>query len=121
MIFSKSDYARRAFSSWIYNEYLESLLLTHTFLFIGFSMNDPAITSIIELYAQKYPKLRPHYIFQADPVDDMLSDVARSLRKLFVIKYDPRENHSELPKMLRDLQFAARVKQKEMFASLLSE
>ena len=108
MVFTKSEYSEKAFGSWIYDELLRVLLLTHTFLFIGFSMNDPAISLIIEMYAQTFQNMRPHYIFLAAPVHESIVDISRRLRKLYIIPYDPQNNHLELVTHIRQLANAAR-------------
>ncbi|MDH8045799.1 SIR2 family protein, partial [Klebsiella pneumoniae] len=58
IVFSRSQYIRLAFGNENYSLFLDSLLLNYTFLFVGFSMDDPAITSLMELYAYRYPRSR---------------------------------------------------------------
>lgn len=121
MIFTKSEYNQRAFGSWIYDELLRVLLLTHTFLFIGFSMTDPAITLLIEMYAQRFPNARPHYIFLSAPVEREVIDLSRKLRRLYILPYDPKDNHAELVKHINFLSAAAKAKSREFVAPLLPD
>lgn len=116
LIFAKEDYSKRAFSNWIYNEFMHTLMLTHTFLFVGFSMEDPAISLLVEVFAQKYNSQRPHYIFLPSPVSTEVSEISKRLRKLYVITYDPKDGHSELPKLLTSLATQADVRRKELYA-----
>lgn len=95
-IFTKSEYIERAFENWVYAEFLRVLLSTHTVLFVGFSMSDPAISSLVEQYAFRFPDGRPHYIIQAGPVDPLIIEINRSLRKLYAIEYDPVNSHEQL-------------------------
>ena len=44
IVFDKTSYQRAAFSNLFYQDLIKTLLLTHTFLFIGFSMDDPAVS-----------------------------------------------------------------------------
>jgi hypothetical protein len=120
IVFSKSEYIRLAFGSAIYSSFLESLLLNYTFLFVGFSMEDPAISSLLEMYALKYPKSRPHYMFSEQGVADNVLSINRRLRKLIVIKYDSSENHKMLPKVIQNLSDVAMSRRKEIFTSYLS-
>lgn len=116
MIFDRTDYAKKAFFNWYYNEFIEALLLSHTFLFIGFSMADPAITLIIERYAQKFPRARPHYAFLAGPVHEKFVQVAKRLRKLYILQYNPVDNHAELPLLIQKLSGEARARRREILA-----
>lgn len=103
MIFSLSDYASKAHSNWHYSSFLETLLCTHTVVFIGFSMRDSAITNLLEIYAQKYPKSRPHYAFMPDYASERRTRIMKNYRKLFVIPYDSRDNHSQLTTLIEKL------------------
>lgn len=103
MIFSLSDYASKAHSNWQYSSFLETLLCTHTVLFVGFSMKDAAITNLLEIYAQKYPKSRPHYAFMPDFNSERRVRIMKNYRKLFVIPYDSRDNHRQLTDYIESL------------------
>ena len=103
LIFAKSDYHDKAYGSWVYREFLDVMLLTHTVIFIGFSMDDPAVSLLVEMYANKYKNCRPHYIFVGGDVGERMKDISKRLRKLFIINYDKKENHSELLSMIKYL------------------
>ncbi|WP_227646137.1 SIR2 family protein, partial [Klebsiella pneumoniae] len=90
MVFSRSQYIRLAFGNENYSLFLDSLLLNYTFLFVGFSMDDPAITSLMELYAYRYPRSRPHYIITSSNIPQNIREIHRRLRKLIVIPYNAR-------------------------------
>lgn len=104
MIFSLSDYASKAHANWQYGAFMELLLCTHTVIFIGFSMKDTAITNLLEIYAQKYPKNRPHYAFMPDFNSDRKSKIMRNFRKLFIIPYPSKDNHKQLTSHIKALQ-----------------
>lgn len=103
IIFSLSDYASKAHSNWLYSAFIETLLCTYTVLFIGFSMKDTAITNLLEIYTQKFPKNRPHYAFMPDFRSDRKNKIMKSYRKLFVIPYDSKNNHKQLQTALDSL------------------
>lgn len=103
LIFSLSDYASKAHANWQYGTFMEMLLATHTVLFIGFSMNDTTITNLLEIYAKKFPKSRPHYAFLPDYTSDRKIKIMKSHRKLFVLPYSSRDNHVELVDLIQSL------------------
>jgi len=103
LIFSRSEYIRMAFWNENYYNFIESLLLNYTFIFVGFSMDDPAIISLMEMYALKYPNSRPHYIFSPDGMPENIVSIYKRLRKLVVIQYDSADDHAKLPELILDL------------------
>jgi len=103
MIFSLSDYASKAHSNWQYSAFIETLLCTHTVVFIGFSMKDAAITNLLEIYTQKFPKNRPHYAFMPDFDSERKARIMKNYRKLFVIPYSSKDGHKQLPLLLEKL------------------
>lgn len=103
MIFSLSDYAEKAHSNWQYSAFMDTLLCTHTVVFIGFSMKDMAITNLLEIYAKRYPKSRPHYAFLADFNSEEKIRIMKKHRRLFIIPYSSENNHSQLTDYLKEL------------------
>ncbi|MGC3983279.1 MAG: SIR2 family protein [Pseudorhodoferax sp.] len=65
IVFDKTSYLGSAFNNPYYADLLATLLLTHTVIFVGFSMADPAVAMIVENAAHRFPSTRPHYIFQS--------------------------------------------------------
>lgn len=104
MIFSLSDYASKAHANWQYSSFMEMLLTTHTVLFIGFSMGDSTITNLLEVYAKKYPRSRPHYAFLPDYLSQRKIRIMKSHRKLFVLPYSSKDNHRQLVELLYELE-----------------
>lgn len=119
IVFSRSQYIRLAFANENYASFLDSLLLNYTFLFVGFSMDDPAITSLMELYSYKYPKSRPHYIITSNKMPENIIEIHKSLRKLIVIPYDTKDNHAGLPILVEKMAQKVEFKIKENIAPLL--
>ncbi|MNT26569.1 hypothetical protein D3C72_1621500 [compost metagenome] len=111
IIFARTDYSKLAFSNWIYGEFINTILMSYTVMFVGFSMSDPAISQLIEVYAQKFPSLRPHYIVQ--PSGSGMTEISKTLRKLYVLEYDnPKDDHAELPHLLNSLAKEGAAKRK---------
>ncbi len=120
LVFSRSEYIRLAFGNALYATFLEILLLNFTFVFVGFSMEDPAITSLMEMYALRYPKARPHYIFSPSGKPTNILEINRRLRKLLAIQYEYDESHSQLPPLVDRLADQMRQKRREIFAAGLA-
>ena len=118
IIFSKSDYASKAFSNWIYSDFIKLTLLTYTVLFIGFSMEDPAISLLIEQYVQSFPNTRPHYIILRGPINQSIEQISKNLRKLQIITYANADGHEALPALLDELHSAAQTRRKEILAEM---
>lgn len=104
MIFSLSDYAAKAHANWQYSSFMETLLCTHTVIFIGFSMKDAAITNLLEIYAQRYPRNRPHYALMPDFNSERKIRIMKNYRKLFIIPYQSKNDHRQLTAHIDTLQ-----------------
>lgn len=117
IIFSKSDYNKNAYGNWAYTKFIETLLITHTFVFIGFSMSDPTISYLIDMHAQHLPKSRPHYIFLPGEMPKKYIDITKTLRRLFIVPYSDVNNHAELIELVNKLAVDAQVHRR----SILSE
>lgn len=103
MIFSLSDYAEKAHSNWQYSTFMDTLLCTHTVIFIGFSMKDTAITNLLEIYAKRYPKSRPHYAFMPDLQSADKIKIMKQHRRLFILPYTSKNNHAQLTSLIEQL------------------
>jgi hypothetical protein len=121
IVFTQSDYTKHAYINWAYSSFIETLLTTYTVLFIGFSMNDPALSRLVEMHAQRYPLCRPHYIFTAAPMHDTVKEINRSLRRLYVMEYSSENHHSELIDHIRELGRQSQAKRRENVASTSKE
>lgn len=105
MIFSKYQYNEARYKYSGFYKLLDSLALTHTYVFIGCGLNDPDIRLTLENYNFGFPGCKPHYFVAADTV--MNPDLEQSLLKncnLKVIKYDNSDGkHEKLLPALNDL------------------
>ena len=105
MIFSKYQYNEARYKYSGFYKLLDSLALTHTYVFIGCGLNDPDIRLTLENYNFGFPGCKPHYFVAADTA--MNADLEQSLLKncnLKVIKYDNSDGkHEKLLPALNDL------------------
>ena len=120
IVFDKTSYQRDAYSNRNYVSLLSTLLLTHTFIFVGFSMADPAVSLIIEGSAFRFPETRPHYIFQSGQSIPQVDDLWKQVRKLYVLRYNPAAEHVALAVNLEALGAAATKRRTELAAGALS-
>lgn len=117
LVFSRSEYIKLAFGNNRYASFLDAILLNYTILFVGFSMDDPAISSLMEMYTLNYPDARPHYIFAPEGGRQNIADINKRLRKLSMITYDSRDHHALLPNMIEELALAANEKRREILGA----
>jgi hypothetical protein len=83
-------------------------------------MDDPAISSLMELYALNYPDARPHYIIVPEGSPQNIVEINKKLRKLSAIKYDSSDRHSHLPDLIDRLATEANEKRRQIIASRFS-
>lgn len=103
IVFDKTSYQREAFANQFYRDLIGTLLLTHTFLFVGFSMDDPAVSAVVESHAYKFFDSRPHYIFSSGTPNLAVDELSKTLRKLFVLRYSPKNGHIALVEAIEEL------------------
>lgn len=105
MIFSKYQYNEARYKYSGFYKLLDSLALTHTYVFIGCGLNDPDIKLTLENYNFGFPRCKPHYFVAADTAIN--PDLEQGLLKncnLKVIKYDNSDGkHEKLLPALNDL------------------
>jgi len=119
MIFTNKEYSDKAYGNWAYSKFIETILLTHTVIFVGFSLSDPAISQIIENYAHHFPQARPHYIFLAGNQSDTFVQINKDLRRIFIVPYKKTPDHSELAKLFERLVSEVDARRREMSIAAL--
>ncbi|QYM99283.1 SIR2 family protein [Pseudomonas protegens] len=107
MIFGRRDYAEaRVKHSWFY-DILKSLILTHTFLFIGCGTDDPDIRLLLEDAQFTAGFAREHYFLAANgSISPGFKVILESTMNLRVLEYayDPQNHdHSALTDSLEQL------------------
>lgn len=105
MIFSKHQYNEARYKYSGFYKLLDSLALTHTYLFLGCGLNDPDIRLTLENYNFGFPGCKPHFLVTADT--SMTSELEESLLKncnLQVLTYDNSAgDHGKLLEALVEL------------------
>lgn len=114
IVFDKTSFQRAAFSNRFYQDLIQTLLLTHTFLFIGFSMDDPAVSLLVESHAYRYSDTRPHYAFVSGKPQTEIDGLSKSIRKLFVLRYPDADGHIDLAIQLEELAKQGAARRKEL-------
>ncbi|RHW21231.1 SIR2 family protein [Pseudomonas jilinensis] len=114
MIFTKKEYSDKAYGNWAYSKFIETILLTHTVVFVGFSLSDPAIAQIVENYAHHLPRARPHYIFLAGNQSEAFIQINKDLRRIFIVPYRKTPDHSELTTLFESIVSQVNDRRREM-------
>lgn len=120
IVFDKTSYQAAALNNKYYIDILSTLLLTHTFIFVGFSMEDPAVSMIVEGAAYRFPSTRPHYIFQSGKAVAEVDELWKKLRKLYVLRYSEDDNHAALAENIEQLGRAAARRKNEIVTTALT-
>lgn len=104
MIFTREQYARAQYEFSGFYSLLDSLITTHTFLFLGCGISDPDVQMLLSRHANMFPGSKPHYMcLSSRSVHD---DVELSLRRnynLKVLRYSANNGHKELHESLQAL------------------
>lgn len=102
IVLTKSQYfkARKDYSN--FYKVLDALFLTHTILFIGYSLNDPDIQLVLENVNIMAPSDHPHYFVIGDDMEDILKRSNKNSYNIEFIEF-PSGNFNELNTGLAEL------------------
>jgi hypothetical protein len=104
VIFTRKDYAEARIRYVLFYEILKSLILTHTFLFIGCGIDDPDIRALFEDVQFAHDRMPLHFMtIPRDEVDQDVMDVATETMKIRFLPYAPDNGHAELTASLGEL------------------
>lgn len=105
MIFTHKQYSNARCNYASFYKLLDSLILTHTFVFLGCGIDDPDIQLTLENANFLYEGCPPHYFVTAKgTITDSMKKILLVNRNLEVITYENVSgNHSELLEGLKDL------------------
>lgn len=104
LIFTRKDYAEARTKHVLFYEILKSLVLTHTFLFIGCGIDDPDIRALFEDVQFAHERMPLHYMTTPfGEVNDEVLNVASETMKVKFISYSPDKGHEELTESLAEL------------------
>ena len=104
LIFTRAEYAAARTKYRSFYSLVESLLRTHTFLFLGCGLDDPDIRMLLENYTYDHEHSRKHYFaIPSDALTQKILDcIAKSLNLEFLV-YDPQQKHKQLTASVRAL------------------
>lgn len=104
IIFTRNDYAKARTKYVLFYEILKSLVLTHTFLFIGCGTDDPDIRMLFEDVQFAYGRMPFHYMtLPSNEVHSDILDVASESMRLKFIEYSSLNGHAELTSSIGEL------------------
>ncbi|WP_225561593.1 SIR2 family protein [Rhodanobacter sp. DHB23] len=104
VIFTRMDYAQARTKFMLFYEILKSLVMTHTFLFIGCGVDDPDIRMLFEDVQFAYGRMPFHYMTL--PRGTAHADVLRVISELMhvqFLEYSSDDGHLELTGSLGEL------------------
>lgn len=102
-ILTKSDFFNARSDHKGFFDALESIFLTHTILFIGYSINDPEIQLILENNIITYPSSNPHYATMPKGSHPSILSAFKKTNNIDILEYDSANNHAELLDCLNSL------------------
>lgn len=104
LIFTRKDYAEARTKYVLFYEILKSLVLTHTFVFLGCGIDDPDIRQLFEDVQYAHARMPYHYmtIPEGEVHPDVLSVASESMKIKF-LTYSPENGHAELTESLKKL------------------
>ena len=102
-ILTKSDFFNARSEHKGFFDALESIFLTHTILFIGYSINDPEIQLILENNIITYPSSNPHYATMPQGAHSSILSAFKTTNNIDILEYDSANNHAELLECLKEL------------------
>jgi len=118
MVFTKSEYATARNKYPGFHSVLDSLLLTHTFLFLGCSLTDPDIQMMLERHSNLHQYTSPHYIALSEKINSSLAKVIKSNMNLELLSYSPANGHQELATSLSELTTRVDIVRQELTRTL---
>lgn len=105
MIFTHKQYSNARCNYASFYRLIDSLIQTHTFIFLGCGIDDPDIELVLENANFQYEGCPPHYFITANGlISDNMKKVLKTNRNLEVITYENSSGkHAELLDELKKL------------------
>lgn len=104
IIFTRKEYAEARTKYVLFYEILKSLVLTHTFLFLGCGVNDPDTRMLFEDVQFAHERMPFHYMtIPENEVHPDVLEVVSETMKIKFLSYSPDNGHVELTNSLKDL------------------
>lgn len=108
IVLSRSQYFRAKQENYEFYAILNSLFMTNTLLFLGYSMSDPDIQLVLENSNIFSRSTHPHYALVGD---DIIPDIEESMRKAYNIEFlkFPAGQYDEANKCIQELAIQVEV------------
>lgn len=104
IVLSKSEYFRAKQEHYKFYKVLDSLFLTNTMLFIGYSLTDPDIQLVLENVNISAPSSHPHYFVTGNNINSAIKDANRRSYNLEFIEF-PSGEYDKLNEGLVELAY----------------
>lgn len=103
LVFTREEYAdiRNKYAN--FYRAMDALVLTHTFLFVGCSMNDPDLALLLEQYARSFGSAPPHYVTLSGKKSNEYVRMIESNFNLRLLPYSAADGHKELLDSMENL------------------
>jgi hypothetical protein len=102
-ILSKSDFFKARATYTAFFKALESLFLTHTLVFLGYSVSDPDIQLILENSTITASSDHPHYALMRRGLHPAIQAAFRRTYNIEILEFDPANDYAEFLACLQDL------------------
>jgi hypothetical protein len=115
MIFTRNEYAEARSKYSAFYKIVESLALTHTFLFLGCGVSDPDIRLLLEDIFFRHELNRPHvFTLPKNAIGKLEQSILQKTMDLQILTYDPRHSHRLLLESLNKLVEKVDLKRDEL-------
>lgn len=102
LIFTQRQYYEIKKKHPIFYNILNSLFMTNTIVFLGYSLNDPDINLVLELVANSSSPASPHYVVLKQGIDEEIKRHWRDCYNIYALEFGPM--YEDLEQNLLELQ-----------------
>ena len=117
VIFTQKDYAIARTNNTKFYKIIESLIMTHTFIFIGAGINDPDVRLLLENYSTMFHTAMPHYFITTKDNIKNREEIYSEIFNLKFLTYDSKDYHKELSDSIHELVNLVEVEKAKIAAS----
>lgn len=115
LIFTRRDYAEARSKYRDFYDLINSLLRTHSFLFVGCGIDDPDIRLLLEDYCFRHHYSQSHYfVSPSKRFSNTVKEVLQDSLKLHLVEYAATADHAGLTTGLEELAAAVQTKRIEI-------
>lgn len=119
LIFTREDYADIRNEHANFYRAIDSLIFTHTFIFIGCGMNDPDLSLILEQYARSFGAAPPHFVTLGGVITPEYKRLLSSNYNLKALQYNSANSHQELLESVKQLAILVDAERSNLSTSTL--